>query len=143
MTQLRSVPVALALLAAIGCTSARANGPIVGSGGPGADDGVPVMVENGTSRTLRIYVLEAGDELLLGRVDALSNEEMRIRTSSAAMVQLVARPSASASDAARIVSEPVQLLRGHRITWQLRESPGAAGPRASTIRIFRCGEQGC
>jgi hypothetical protein len=105
--------------------------------------GVPVSVENGTSRTLRVYLLDAGEELLLGRVGALSTEELRVQNASSATIQLVARPSASSSDALRIVSQPVQLLRDHRVTWQLRESPGSVGPRTSTIRVFPCTEQDC
>lgn len=115
------------------------------AGAPGPDvGGVEVRVENGMPVNLRVLALYGGSETPLGRVDALAGRSLRLPYGTGT-IRLVARPAAGFMTAARRhVSEPVVVVPGQRITWQLRASPGTSDlPKLSTIRVFACEPPAC
>lgn len=134
----------LCVALATGCVGNQESNPSTLNFGPEAsvDGGIQVMVQNETSRSLRVYVREGGFDMLLGRVDPLSQESVQLQHASSGLISLVARANELDEDRGH-VSEPVEVLRGYRITWVLRASPGSTGPRFSTVRMFRCEEEGC
>ena len=107
------------------------------------ESGVELTVQNETTRSLRVYVLAGGFETLLGRVDPLSDSSVRLWDASTGTVSLVARATTITEGEPGHVSEPVEVQKGHRLTWVLRASPGSTGPRISYVRVFRCDEEGC
>ncbi|MEX2572600.1 MAG: hypothetical protein WD737_14965 [Gemmatimonadota bacterium] len=106
--------------------------------------GTDIEIDNRTTSSLRIYALYAGQETRLGRVGALSAETVRIPQGAASTIRLVARPSAGVKTQRRHMSEPVEVFPGHRITWELKASPGVSDvPRFSTVRVFACTDPAC
>jgi hypothetical protein len=132
MSRIRGTSLALALVAVFGCAHGQSTGLPAAMG----EDRLAVRVVNGTANNLRIYLLDGGAEVLIGRVSPLSETSLRIPPGVAGNVQLVARPAAGADPKRRHVSDSFVLDRGHQITWRLRASPGISDvPRASSIHI--------
>jgi hypothetical protein len=138
MTKSFGLVAVLAILASACATSnAPSAGPIVGNRG----EWFEVAVNNGTPMTLRVFALVDGGEVSLGRVDALSIEDVRVPSGMGGTLRLVARPAAFTSPDRRHVSEPVSIMPGQKITWELRPSPGISDvPRMSMIRVRACTE---
>ncbi|MEX2583096.1 MAG: hypothetical protein WD766_07470 [Gemmatimonadota bacterium] len=136
--------IGVCLVFVVGCVGNRNHEPGELDSGTAAvlEGGIEVMVQNETTRPLRVFVREGGYDTLLGRVDPLSDESVRLQNSTAGLISLVARSSHRDIGRAH-VSEPVEVLKGYRITWVLRASPGSTGPRFSTVRIFRCDDMNC
>jgi hypothetical protein len=132
---------------AAGCApvgGAPGSGPSLAAAGAGVEDAVQVQVRNETTSTLRIFVESGGDEMPMGRVEALGERAIRIPYGMGGTIRLVARPGVGMPTEARHRSEPIQVMRGQRIEWQLRLSPGVSDvPRISTVRVFACGSQRC
>jgi hypothetical protein len=105
---------------------------------------VVITVENDAPVNLRVYALEAGGETMLGRVGAVSEAVMRVRSPHSGSLRLIAKPSTDIGGRQH-VSEPIQIVRGQRITWQLRYSPGVSDvPHLSTFHVVACaGGSGC
>ena len=103
-----------------------------------------IHVENGMPETLRVSALVAGAETSLGRVPADGEATLELRIPTAGTMRLVARPSTAIRNRAH-VSEPISIMPGQRVTWQLRFSPGVSGvPQMSTFLVVPCGESaGC
>jgi hypothetical protein len=135
MVEVRALAIGVILLAASACATAPRSEPQVGQ--PSA--GLPILVENGSTTNIRVLARIGSSELLLGRVDGMQDRLLRLPLGVSGTMQLVARLTPSGGDAH--FSEPFTLSAGHRITWKLRESPGAArGPRISTVHVFSCAE---
>ncbi|MQA89188.1 MAG: hypothetical protein GEU90_02975 [Gemmatimonas sp.] len=144
MQSRRLALIALTVLGSTGCAAQGvANEPRVGPMSDSADQGVEVLVRNGTSRNLRVYAVEGGEETLLGRVNAMADASVWLRNPMAGTIRLAAASSSSVRTSERHVSEPVQVLPGHQIYWELRTSPGSTGPRFSTVRVRPCPDAGC
>lgn len=129
------------LLASAGCAAAA--GPSVGPEG-GGSEGVEIRIENRTPLPLRVLALYGGSETPLGRVAPLAASSVRLPHGTGTF-RLVARPSVRASVTPRHhVSEPIQVLAGQRVTWQLQASPGVADvPHLSIVRVLACRRGGC
>jgi hypothetical protein len=125
----------------LGCSGKQ--GPATGPLSAAPNDLMQIAVHNETTSSLRIYAEYAGDEVQLGRVDALSERSLRVPYAAGGTLRLVARASAGAMDA-RHRSEPIQIVDGQRVEWHLRLSPGVSSvPRLSTVRVFACSEARC
>jgi hypothetical protein len=118
--------------------------PVAGPLSAGPGEAMEIAVHNETTSSLRIYAEVGGDEMQLGRVDALGQRSLRIPYGAGGTVRLVARPAAGSMAAARHRSEPIQIIDGQRVEWHLRLSPGVSGvPRISTVRVFACSAARC
>ena len=135
----RTAAVALLALATGACAGNPQPGePVVGRTGITYTE---IHVENETPNTLRVFALAGSAETPIGRVDALSTEVLRIPGYIAPVIRLVARPAVNLSPSRAHVSEPVSIFPGHRITWELRASPGISDvPRMSIIKVAACSE---
>jgi hypothetical protein len=81
--------------------------------------------------------------VLLGRVEGLQQRTLRLPMGVSGAMQLVARPMTN-TEGRRHASEPFTLSPGQRLTWRLRQSPGAPSvPNLSTIQVFTCDEGSC
>lgn len=143
-TMKSSSPVLFAL--AFVCLSACA--PPGGAAGPQPAVGSEfrrILVDNRTPNTLRVYLLGAGGETFLGRVQPLTEAQLRFPEAAAGTIQLVARPSVDMGMNQRHVSTPIQSSAGHTIAWHLHASPGSTSlPRVSTVRVLDCrGRRSC
>ena len=103
-----------------------------------------IHVENGMPTTLRVSALVRGSETLLGRVPADGEATLDLPIPVIGEMRLVARPSTAMTNRAH-VSDPIEIMPGQRVTWQLRFSPGVSGvPQMSTFHFASCGESpGC
>jgi hypothetical protein len=118
--------------------------PVAGPLSAGPGEAMEIAVHNGTTSSLRIFAEVAGEEMQLGRVDALGQRALRIPYGAGGTVRLVARPAAGSVAAARHRSEPIQIIGGQRVEWHLRLSPGVSGvPSMSTVRVFACSVARC
>jgi hypothetical protein len=131
---------ALLVIASAGCAGNQ--GPATNYVPGNAE--VEILVENQTATSLRILAMHGGGEMSLGRVGALERTRVRIPAGAGNAVRLIARPTVDLRDGRQHISEPVQLIAGQRITWELRMSPGTSGvPRMSTIRVLACAGGQC
>jgi hypothetical protein len=141
MTQKGLIAAIVLLLGATGC--AQTEGPATLEPERWIDR-TPVQVDNGTPNSIRVYALEAGGETFLGRVDPLTQSELRLPQGRTTTIRLVAKPSVDMGMGARHVSEPILIADGQRVTWRLHASPGVADlPRISTISVFACASASC
>ena len=131
----------MVLLVAPACTGNRA--PAAPAPDPSAEQRT-IHVENGTPATLRVSALVGGSETVLGRVPADGEATLPLSIPAGSGLRLVARPSAALTNRAH-VSEPIDIMPGQRVTWQLMFSPGVSGvPQMSTFHVAPCGESpGC
>lgn len=140
---LRNALVGVVVLA----TSACAGGQVAPAGPTGASSGewTTLQVSNDTPNTMRIYVVWNGDQIPVGRVDALGESQLRVPGIVAGTIQLMAAPTVTMAGNRHHLSEPIHLHSGHRIAWRLQTSPGISDvPRFSSIRLIACrGESGC
>jgi hypothetical protein len=129
------------LLVVLTACSSAAPGPRVGA----EPRGLQVLVENETFNNLRVFAVISNSEVPLGRVDAMRNQTLRLPQGVSGTMQLVARTGTLSATGSGHLSEPFSLSVGHRLTWKLRDSPGASqGPRISSVHIFQCeGEEHC
>ena len=135
------VAMGLALLSAVACAGNQA---LADPEALGPDAPQTIHVENGMPATLRVFALVAGSETVLGRVPADGEATLALRVPVSGKLRLVARPSSATSTRSH-VSEPIDIMPGQRVTWQLRFSPGgSAVPQMSTFSVMPCGESiGC
>lgn len=134
-TMLASRFAALALILVAASCAALDPATQAGSASVGMDEGVTIRVENSMPSNLRIYVLDRGGVTSLGRVPASGEAVLRTRTRTNGAIRLIARPSAGTSRVEH-VSDPIQILPGQAVTWQLRFSPGVSGvPQMSTFKV--------
>jgi hypothetical protein len=123
-TMLASRFAALALILVAASCATLDPATQAGSASVGMDEGVTIRVENSMPSNLRIYVLDRGGVTSL-----------RTRTRTNGAIRLIARPSAGTSRVEH-VSDPIQILPGQAVTWQLRFSPGVSGvPQMSTFKV--------
>ena len=136
-----SAAVGVVLLGIGACAGNRAP---AASADPAVDAPQTIHVENGMPATLRVFSLVAGSETMMGRVPADGEATLELRVPVTGKLRLVARPSTAITTRAH-VSEPIEIMAGQRVTWQLRFSPGASGvPQMSTFSVVPCGESvGC
>ena len=133
------VAVGTAMLAA----SCAANGVPATSGMDAPDGRRTIHVENGMPASLRVFALVGGSETSLGRVPADGEATLALPLPVTGELRLVARPSTAVTDRAH-VSEPIEILAGQRVTWQLRFSPGGSSvPQMSTFLVLPCASPGC
>ena len=131
------------LLATAACAANRAPGDAAEDARLALDGRQTIHVENGMPETLRVSALVGGSETALGRVPADGEVTLALRVPVAGKLRLVARPSTAISNGAH-VSEPIDIMPGQRVTWQLRFSPGSSGvPRMSSFHVTPCGTAGC
>ena len=111
---------------------------------PDLPEGQTIHIENGMPQTMRVSALVRGSETALGRVPADGDATLELRVPVNGTLRLVARPSTGITNRAH-VSEPIDIMPGQRITWQLRFSPAGTGvPQMSTFSVVPCGESaGC
>jgi len=135
MSQLKVPLLLFALAAGVGCAAHEV--PSASFAPPTGE--IEIAVENATASSVRVFALYGGDETLLGRVDALSERSLRLPRLASGAIRLVARPSVDVGLQRRHVTEPIQVLGGHRIAWRLHGSPGVSGlPSTSTVRVVAC-----
>lgn len=107
-------------------------------------DAMAILVQNETPHSLRVSMIDPSGERLLGRVEALSERTFNLPPHMSEVVQLVARPPVGIFPDRAHVSEPITLIPGHLVTWELRPSPMATDvPRMSIVRIYACSAGGC
>lgn len=136
MPVVRTAVLGALVVAVAACASARQTEPEVGAARSGS---MPITVENESTANLRIFAAAGSNEILLGRVEGMQNRTLRLPQGFSGTMRLVARTGPGVGDGH--VSEPFSLNLGQRLTWKLRESPGAAGgPRISSVHVFNCGE---
>jgi hypothetical protein len=136
MVSTRLAVVGLFLMASSGC-SAHAT-PESGPMAP-RTAGAPVLVENQSATTVRISAMFGNNEIALGRGGAMEQRTFRMPEGMGGTVRLLARPAAQRAMSQPHVSEPFEINRDARISWELRMSPGTSDlPRMSTIRVFSC-----
>jgi hypothetical protein len=99
---------------------------------------VEVTIVNETARALRIFALDSGAELSLGRVDPLAAAIVRIPRQTSSALRLVARSSVEVSTSIQHTSEAFTVSPNQRITWRLRPSPFSAVPNVSRIEVTSC-----
>jgi hypothetical protein len=129
--------VCLALTASACAGNSSPEGPEVGT----QERYTEIRVQNTTPNTLRVFALAGNAETPIGRVDAMSQEVLRLPGYVAPVIRLVARPAVNLRSERAHVSEPVSIFPGQRITWELRASPGISDvPRMSIIKIAACAD---
>lgn len=140
MQSMRLTFFAAALTVLTGCAGNEMAGPAIGEMGRIGGEGIAVEIQNETPSSVRVFALAHGGEISLGRVSALGTRTVRLPY-TLGQFRLAVRPSTEASPGQQHVSEPIEVVRGQRLTWELRASPSALLPQLSTVRVFSCRSQ--
>jgi hypothetical protein len=102
---------------------------------------IEIVVSNDWTTVARVSIMSGGNEITLGRVEAL-----RVRTFTLpsvgvhGMVQLVARPNAVMNSSGPTLSDAFPASAGDHVSWTLRAHPAmsGAGGSPSLLRVTRC-----
>jgi hypothetical protein len=115
-----------------GAVEVDGHGPVAGLGAG------TVMVENHTSRTVRVFAVTAGMEMRIGTVQSMETGMLRLpRESAVGRVQLVARPADGRTElGGGLRTEEIEVLDGYVISWRLRDRPGVVNAPIGTVRVI-------
>lgn len=100
-----------------------------------------LMVENEMPVSLRVYAIEGGSQIPLGRVSALSSASVDLQFYNVqGAVRFAVTPLTSRGRDASYSSEPIEVVEGQKIVWRLHASPGVSDvPRVSSFMVSACG----
>jgi hypothetical protein len=126
MRKLQTVLAGLLVLAAVGCgpsnTARLESAPVPQSGAPGRT-GTTVQIDNQNFSDMTIYVLQAGQRLLVGQANGLGKTTLVIPTGltpANGRVRLLADPIGGAGP----ITTPVLLVpQGQQIYWTIGSDP--------------------